>query len=138
MALGVLRLPHRHGVFGDFDITAAHFPLEEARILDEIVRATVVDRPSEGLQHANELLKKVDRGIGKLSQGFQDVKEPQRRCRVCGEGRYEMLADLDQGRQQNFGLNVIGQAKFKILVCSHCAHTQLFYFRDGLTPNAWG
>lgn len=137
MVLGTPRLPHRYGVDGRFDLTASVLPATEVPLITRILEATVVERASDGVQNAGELLSVVDDAIDALTNHFQDVSEAHRRCLVCGKGKYELSVNLNQGQQTNFGLNVVGQPQFKIFVCSYCGHAQLFHFRNGHTPDAW-
>jgi len=137
MVTGNNRVPHRYGAYGDFDIVEAHGTPEEVLWLERIVKATVVERSSDGVPDGTALLRLVNEALAALTRGYQDVKVQHRRCLVCGHGRYEELVDLNATHQRNFGLEVVGQPKFKILVCSHCAHTQLFYFRDAVVPPGW-
>ena len=60
-----------------------------------------------------------------------------RKCLVCGKGDYQTIVDHDVNRQRNCGLDVVGQPKFRILVCDRCGHSQLFYSMDGARPPLW-
>lgn len=115
------------------------FPGDESiPFIQEILDETVVENREDCLIDANGLLAKVDWTIEALNNNVRIVNgDLLLKCLVCGKGEYHKIADHDGTSQHNFGLNVVGQPKFRIFVCAKCGHTQLFYSIDGLSMSAW-
>ena len=111
---------------------------ESISVVQKILDKTVVEKPTDCLTNATELLTSVDWAIEALTMKFRVVDgDLIRKCLVCGKGNYQQLVDHDVAGQRNFGLNVISRPKFRIFVCGGCGHLQLFYSMDGIRPSAW-
>ena len=111
---------------------------ESISFVQKILDKTVVEKPTDCLTNATELLTSVDWAIEALTMKFRVVDgDLIRKCLVCGKGNYQQLVDHDVADQRNFGLNVISRPKFRIFVCGGCGHLQLFYSMDGIRPSAW-
>ena len=117
----------------------AMFPGNESiPFVQTILDKTVVERPTDCLTNATELLASVDWAIEALTMKFRIVDgDLIRKCLVCGTGNYQQIVDHDVNQQRNFGLAVISQPKFRIFVCDGCGHSQFFYSMDGHQPPAW-
>ena len=117
----------------------AMFPGNESiAFVQTILDKTVVEKPTDCLTNATELLASVDWAIEALTMKFRIVDgDLIRKCLVCGTGNYQQIVDHDVNQQHNFGLGVISQPKFRIFVCDGCGHSQLFYSMDGHQPPAW-
>ena len=117
----------------------AMFPDNESiAFVQTILDRTVVEKPTDCLTDATELLASVDWAIEALTMKCRIVGgDLIRKCLVCGTGNYQQIVDHDVNQQRNFGLEVISQPKFRIFVCDGCGHSQLFYSMDGHRPPAW-
>ena len=121
-----------------FDLGALFPDNESIAFVQTILDKTVVERPTDCLTNAMELLTSVDWAIEALTMKYRIVDgDLLRKCLVCGIGKYQQIVDHDVERQHNFGLAVISQPKFRIFVCVGCGHSQLFYSMDGKRPRAW-
>ena len=105
---------------------------ESIAFVQKILDRTVVEKPTDCLTDATELLASVDWTIEALTMKFRIVGgDLIRKCLVCGTGNYQQIVDHDVDQQRNFGLNVISRPKFRIFACDGCGHSQLFYSMDG-------
>jgi len=103
------------------------------RILDKCV----VEDEENCLPNAGALLGEVDIVLSALRCRGQVISGSVARiCRVCGLGRYKLVAN-DRDGARNFGLNPIGSDTFKVFSCTNCGHAELFYFPNGKVPAAW-
>ena len=109
------------------------FPGNESIVfVQKILDRTVVEKPTDCLTDATELLASADWTIEALTMKFRIVGgDLIRKCLVCGTGNYQQIVDHDVDQQRNFGLGVISQPKFRIFVCDGCGHSQLFYSMKG-------
>jgi serine/threonine protein kinase len=116
------------------------FPKEEsikwARI---ILDRCIVEDEDNCLSSASQLLELVDEVLHAVKRHGQVVGERiERRCRVCGQGRYELVINEDTTSLRNFGLSPAGVSTFKVFKCSRCGHVELFHFDDPKSkPMAW-
>ena len=111
---------------------------ESTAFVQTILDKTVVEKPTDCLTNAAELLTSVDWAIEALTMKFRIVDgDLLRKCLVCGKGNYQKIVDHDHDGQHNFGLRVVSQPKFRIFVCDGCGHSQLFYSTDRIRPRAW-
>ena len=131
----ILRLWYHHEP--EFNL-GTMFPDNESIVFAQtILDKTVVERPTDCLTDATELLDLVDSTVSALTMKVRIVNgDLIRKCLVCGIGKYRQIVDHDVQSQRNFGLNVISQPKFRIFVCNGCGHLQLFYSIDGNRPPA--
>ena len=121
-----------------FDLARMFESDESMAVAQMILDRTVVEDPENCLSDAGDLLALIDWSIDALMTRFRVVGgDLLRKCLVCGTGKYLKIVDHDTQRQRNFGLEVVGQPKFRIFVCDGCGHTQLFYSMDGIRPPAW-
>ena len=121
-----------------FDLGAMFPDNESIAFVQTILDKTVVERATDCLTDAMELLTSVDWAIEALTRKYRFVDgDLLRKCLVCGIGKYRQIVDHDAQSQHNFGLEVISQPKFRIFVCHACGHSQLFYSIDGIRPRAW-
>ena len=111
---------------------------ESTAYVQTILDKTVVEKTTDCLANATELLDSIDWTIKALTMKVRVFDgDLIRKCLVCGKGNYQQLVDHDVADQRDFGLNVYGEAKFRIFVCGGCGHLQLFYSMDGIRPSAW-
>jgi Protein kinase domain len=97
MVSGRLKLPREYFNRPAYDLRLI-FPNDPGmHLVDEILRATVVEEPQDCLKSATELLALVDEKLETLRNGGQPLGEGVLRpCRVCGRGRY-VRAQLESG-----------------------------------------
>ena len=132
----ILRLWYHHEP--QFNLGEMFPDNESIRFVQTILDKTVVERPTDCLTSATELLTSVDWAIEALTMKYRIVDgDLLRKCFVCGQGNYQKIVDHDYDSQQNFGLGVVSQPKFRIFVCDGCGHSQLFYSTDRIQPRAW-
>jgi serine/threonine protein kinase len=114
------------------------FPaLEEMRLARPILADSVVEKESACLSSAKELLERVDECLLILSRSGSPPGVT-RFCRVCGVGRYvQRINEAAIHQQQNFGLRPTGMSVFRIYVCDHCGHCDLFHFASKDTLPSW-
>lgn len=120
----------------DFEL-ALMFPKNELiPWVQEILDKTVVEDESGCLANAVELLELVDRALEGIQVGGRSLLfGPDRRCRVCGIGRYTMRLDnKSPSEARNFGLSPAGGRSFKAFACGHCGHVDLFLFEEHPRP----
>ena len=122
----------------EFNLAEMFSDNESIAFVQTILDKTVVEKQTDCLTNAAELLASFDWAIEALTMKFRIVDgDLIRKCLVCGKGNYQQIVDHDSANQHNFGLAVIAQPKFRIFVCDGCGHSQLFYSMDGLLPPAW-
>ena len=111
---------------------------ESISFVQKILDKTVVEKPTDCLTNATELLDSIDRTIKALTMKVRVFDgDLIRKCLVCGKGNYQQIVDNDVSAQLNFGLEDYGESKFRIFVCGGCGHSQFFYSMDGIRPSAW-
>ena len=111
---------------------------ESTAYVQTILDKTVVEKTTDCLANATELLDSIDWTIKALTMKVRVFDgDLIRKCLVCGKGNYRQIVDHDIADQRNFGLQVFGEPKFRIFVCGGCGHLQLFYSMDGIRPSAW-
>ncbi len=121
-----------------FNLTEMFPGNESVAFAQTIFDKTVVEEPGDCLPDAKEFLSLVDWTIEALTMKFRIVDgDLIRRCLVCGRGEYRKIVDHDATSQRNFGLEVVGQPKFRIFVCDGCGHTQMFYSMDARRQPVW-
>jgi len=133
-----LRLWYKHE--DDFELEKMLPNEESIRWARPILDNCIVEKESDCLQTANELLALVDEVLPAVKRHAQVVGEGiSRRCEVCGLGVYSCLANEDISDLRNFGLNPTGSQTFKVFSCSRCGHVQMFHIANpkGSRPRAW-
>lgn len=124
--------PTANGGFGDWDnIYMEHVN----RLLDKMI---VID-PNERFhvdsialltEDAMRLIKKEYNPIAK------DIDLP--RCLYCGQGFYVLRAEGDDTDVlRSFGINRIGEANWRVLVCNTCGHIQTFRIEKAQRKDWW-
>ena len=105
----------------------------------QILDRCIVEDEDNCLSSASQLLELVDEVLHAVKRHGQVVGERiERRCRVCGQGRYELVINEDTTSLRNFGLSPAGVSTFKVFKCSRCGHVELFHFDDPKSkPMAW-
>lgn len=105
---------------------------------NKLFKKCIVEKEEDCLPNANDLLVEVDNILAIIENDGSligiDVK---RKCKVCGVGIYHLEPCSDKGKINKFGLQPQGQTMFKIFTCTHCGHVQLFFERQGQSPDAW-
>lgn len=114
----------------------------DMKIINNLLSNCIVEHKEDCLESATELLNKIDETIIKLKSKADLIGDGiERKCKVCGIGKYKSIIDKDTKNYstdlRNFGLNSVSGSEFKIFACHHCGHLQLFSFRDSKNNPAW-
>jgi serine/threonine protein kinase len=111
-----------------------------ARLLNRMFKQCIVENEKDCLQDAGRLLEQIDEILSTIeANGDMLEQNVERRCSVCGVGNYLALVDTpsDIGSMKDFGFDIRGGHRFKIFICNHCGHVQLFSFEADNVPPAW-
>lgn len=119
--------------------------LPEYRIPERELIMTLLDRsiaedPDRRFSDAKQFRAQVERLIWRIERHAQPVSlDVEQICNFCGLGSYQPFSDAEEpGRAdiERFGLRHRDDARFLVLWCNHCGHTQLFR-RDILRRDPW-
>lgn len=121
-----------------FDLVQQFPKAPHIELVDRLLSKCIVEREEDCVSSAGELLIHINDTLTIIDSDAGLVgPKVQRKCRVCGLGRYALYADReDTAGKGNFGLQG-GPVEFKIFVCDNCGHSQLFAFQRGLDLQAW-
>lgn len=107
-------------------------------LANPLLQKCVVENEEDCLPDATSLLERIDTAVAMIDYGADLVKpNAERRCKVCGVGIYKLNVDRRPIPTNNFGLKPAGTNSFKIFLCDHCGHVQLFAFPNGQSLPAW-
>ncbi len=109
------------------------------RLINPILRKSVVQREHQCLADATALLAEIDNAL-KIVESDADLlsNNVQRNCRVCGLGSYVELSNREVETTSDFGLSPGPHRSFKIYRCNRCGHVQMFTMTGGKTdPPGW-
>lgn len=101
------------------------------RLLDQMIVEDPSKRAKLGdiIHSANRSERLIDRGVSPV------MAKEKMSCTFCGWGKYEiqyMGTDV-----QNFGLRLVGNPGWRVLVCNECGHVQLFRLDLTKKDNWW-
>ena len=102
-----------------------------------LFKKCIVEEEKDCLPDASALLEEVDKTIDMIESDADRIDlTVKRKCRVCGMGDYELLADEDKTETLKFGLRPEdGRRRMKIFICTNCGNVQLFSYIK--VPPAW-
>ena len=123
-----------------FDVQRMFPNSPEMEFLNRLLDKCIVENEEDCWPDASWLRVQIDDTLRALKFGADPIGDFNRPCRICGFGVYKQIADItDEYRTSttNFGLEPKGSAGFKIFICSHCGHVQLFFGIDRKYPTAW-
>ncbi|MDD5064054.1 MAG: protein kinase family protein [Phycisphaerae bacterium] len=107
-------------------------------LANQLFDKCIVERERNCLPDAGALLKKIDRTIGLIKCGADGIDLTQKRkCKVCGIGEYDLVADGNATKIHNLGFNLVGGRTMKIFTCTNCGNVQLFSYDKVVPPPAW-
>ncbi|UCB56731.1 MAG: protein kinase [Candidatus Omnitrophota bacterium] len=108
------------------------------RLANSLLKKCIVEDEKNCLRDASELLAEVDNTLSIIDEGA-DRLDPdiERLCRVCGIGKYKLIADRDPNDMMQFGFKYVGTHSMKIFTCGYCGHVQLFSFHGNQKLSAW-
>ena len=114
------------------------FPRSKSiKFANDLFSKCIVENETDCIPTASELLEEIDKIIDIIELGADKLNlEIERKCKVCGIGKYLVMSDGNLTRTQNYGLSPRGNMNFMIFECSHCGHVQLFSHKGSL-PKAW-
>lgn len=121
-----------NGGFGDWD-----------NILMEQVNRILLDRmilhePNRRYS-ISSILSLIEKTIRLIQKEYnpiaKDIRQP---CNYCGDGYYELRAKGDEiEKLRSFGIEPIGDANWRVLVCNNCGHLQTFRIEKARSRNWW-
>lgn len=95
------------------------------RLLDVMITEERYKRLSGG----RELVDQIRHVRGLIKDGYRIVtgnRRSQQRCTYCGQGFYRIEVQGEANAVRSYGIEPIGGADWRILVCTTCGHVQLF------------
>ncbi len=108
------------------------------KFANTIFKKCIVEEEKDCLTDASALLEEIDKTLLKIEKNADIISENiERYCKVCGEGKYILKVSKQPADIRNFGLNPAGSQKFKIFICNHCGHVQLFSNIEDKEYPAW-
>lgn len=107
------------------------------KLANQLFTKCIVENERDCLRDAGVLLEQIDTLARIIDVGADPIgTNIERRCKVCGIGKYMLVVDDDPVGSRNFGITAAGSRKMKIFTCNHCGHVQLFSY-EGEPPAAW-
>jgi hypothetical protein len=108
-----------------------------AKFINPLLKRCIVENEQDCLPNALVLRDEIDKLLEILKNDidYLDLKN-ERKCKVCGIGKYQLVVNENRIDTDNFGLRVVGNRKWKIFTCSHCGNVQFFSFEEQI-PKAW-
>lgn len=105
---------------------------EEMPLVNKLLSKCIVQFERDiKIKDATELLREIDKTIIQIDNKTQQLASNiKRKCKVCGNGTYELIVNGNPTAAHNFGISPTGNSGFKIYTCNNCGHVQLFYFSD--------
>jgi serine/threonine protein kinase len=106
--------------------------------INVLLHKCIVELEEDCLKDASLLLSEMDQLIQQIELNA-DLIHPASamRCKMCGKGKYEIIADRNPTDLYNFGIQVVGSSTFKVYSCSNCGNVQLFHFGNQDNSNFW-
>lgn len=104
------------------------------RMLDNMVQPDPRDRYAnatvvrDAARHVADLVRREARAIG---PGLRQT------CSFCKQGFYDAVPMGSPIAVRNFGLEAVGGAKWRAMVCGTCGHVELFRIENIAAPNWW-
>jgi serine/threonine protein kinase len=112
---------------------------ERMRWVNRLLTGCIREEPQYCWQSATQLLEHIDKFLDILRRGGEILRgDIRRHCRVCGVGVYTMIVNERMGPSaiRNFGLQAVGDPRWRIFQCGFCGHIQMFQL-NGSNPAAW-
>jgi serine/threonine protein kinase len=107
-------------------------------LANSLFKKCIVEDEENCLPDANSLLEEIDKILSIIGIGADLIGDGiKRKCKVCGIGTYQLVADKDLDKIKNIGLNPYSGDTLKIFTCAHCGHVQFFHFKENNGPPAW-
>lgn len=132
-------LPFWYHRKAEFDLQHMFNKTPEMEFINRLLDKCIVEDEADCWPDASWLRVQIDDTLRALELGADPIGV-RRPCRVCGFGEYHPFTDFGgeyRTRITNFGLTPHGGASFKIFICSHCGHVQLFFGNGETPPAAW-
>jgi len=122
----------------DFNLNFMFQGVPYVYLVNYILRQCVVEYEKDCWNHAGYFLHAIDKALFIIDTAGDTVgPNVTRFCRVCSAGTYEIHADSDPTELRNLGFLPAGNRGYRVFVCDHCGHVQLF-MTVGHTPyRAW-
>lgn len=111
---------------------------QSIKLANPLFKKCIVENEGDCLPDATTLLKEVDKVISMIDMNADLISDDSVRiCKICGIGNYALIINREPMDTKNFGIDPKGMQSFKIFICSHCGHAQLFSFVENQDPPAW-
>jgi serine/threonine protein kinase len=121
----------------DFNLDLVFRAVPYIDLINPILKKCVVEHEHDCWQHAELLLKAIDKAIWIIETGSDVRPDKPRVCRVCSVGIYEIHADGGTTDVRNLGFDPTGNRGYKVFICNHCGHVQLFLTVGDTPYPAW-
>lgn len=125
----------------EFDLTAGA-KASEPFLVYELLDRMIVSDPAGRLLDAGKVLEAVDLLRRRVSMGAHAIgKGIPQPCRYCGLGHYQ--TKVEHGPRShgadvhNFGFTAVGNPRWIIMVCDHCANVQMFRSDHARGTDIW-
>ena len=113
----------------------------EMKYVNELLSKCIVEEEKDCLPNADALLNEIEETIISIESRFEVLRDNMnRRCLVCGDGKYIQKASGQDGTGSftNYGIHRDHpKHKFNVFECSNCGHIQFFHWWDNEVPLAW-
>ncbi|MFZ5518622.1 MAG: protein kinase domain-containing protein [Candidatus Zhuqueibacterota bacterium] len=105
--------------------------------INRVLGLCIVEDEGKCLPDANALLNEIDNLLFIVKQNVDLIDfGTERKCKECGKGIYQLKVDENITALHNFGIQPVGNRKWKIFTCTNCEHVQFFSY-EGKIPEAW-
>jgi serine/threonine protein kinase len=122
----------------DFNLENLFPASPSMKLVNKLFEKCIVERENNCIPNASDLLNEIDYTIEMLEKNYDLIDNAiQRKCKVCGNGTYELKVDRDPKGGENYGFETRGGRTYKVFACNNCGHIQLFLFGDNKDPVAW-
>lgn len=139
MVSGIPILPLWYYDRDEFNLENIFPDSSQMKFMNLLFKKCIVENESDCISDINLLHNEINEVITKIENKANIISTNiERRCKVCGKGKYVLIVDRDRDQAANFGLiPQVGDESFKIFTCDYCGHVQLFAIKNGNVPPAW-
>lgn len=133
------REKHRDNVF----FFASKQNSSYCHLIYELLDKTIVAEPEKRLPSAVEVAAAVEVFQKRVKMQAHSIgRNVPQSCNYCGLGEYQLAIDSSSPHYSgthlhNFGFQLVGNAQWRVLVCDHCGHVQLFRLERLRDPEVW-
>jgi len=108
-------------------------------LINPLLKKCIVENEEDCLPSVDDLLSELKSLQLAVSAGGEKLGPARkRRCKICGIGHYIPGANRNPDSIRRFGLSPQEPTTFRIMICEHCGHVQLFLsYTSGNDFDAW-